>query len=158
MAQKSGGLSAPFFMCEVKNTEDPERSFRYQIKAYGHHDDIEDDQLPWASSMMPVTSSSVGGVGQSAALENGSKVLAIALDYPECQNFMILGSHYASRDNEGNANSHVPPAAKGTKERGPGPAADGQQHEGGDFNIATDDKVKPQYAELFNTATSFLKS
>jgi hypothetical protein len=155
---KVGGLSAPFFFCEILDDQDPERAFRYKLKAYGAHDDIEDDQCPWASCVMPVTSSSVGGVGQSAALEKGSKVLAIALDYPECQQFMILGSHYASRDTEGNANSHVPPSAMGTKEKGPQQTVDGKEQYGGDYNIATDETVKEKYSTLFDTASSFLKS
>lgn len=114
----SSGDSIVFRHGEVINIEDPYRTFRAQVRVFGMTDDkrgIPDEDLPWYTPLFPVTSPSVAGAGDSSALEAGSKVMVLILDYPSCQNGIILGSHYPGPSSP----THVSPLAKGLEEKGP---------------------------------------
>ena len=67
------------FIAEVRNLKDPWESGRVQIRVYGRHDneqDIKDENLPWATVMMPITSASTNRVGTSpTGLLVGSRVM-----------------------------------------------------------------------------------
>lgn len=112
------GDTPVFRFGEVINVEDPYRMFRAQVRVFGLTDDkrgIPDEDLPWYTPMFPVTTPSLAGAGQSSALEEGSKVLVLILDYPNCQHGFIMGSHYPGPSSP----SHVSPLAKGLMEKGP---------------------------------------
>jgi len=103
---------------EVISIEDPYRMFRAQVRIFGVTDDkrgIPDEDLPWYTPMFPVTTPSLAGAGQSSALEEGSKVMVMILDYPACQHGLIVGSYYPGPSSP----SHVSPLAKGLKDKGP---------------------------------------
>jgi hypothetical protein len=103
---------------EVISVKDPYRMFRAQVRVFGMTDDkrgIPDEDLPWYTSMFPVSSASLAGVGGSSALEPGSKVFVMILDYPSCQHGVIIGSHYPGPSSP----SHVHPLAKGQRNKGP---------------------------------------
>lgn len=97
------------FIAEVRNLKDPWESGRVQIRVYGRHDneqDIKDDNLPWATVMMPITSASTNRVGTSpTGLLVGSRVMGYWLDeahqYP-----VIIGSfHRAGKLKDENNNT-----------------------------------------------------
>jgi hypothetical protein len=103
---------------EVISIEDPYRMFRAQVRVFGMTDNkagIPDSELPWYTSSFPVSSASIAGAGHSSALEAGSKVFVMILDYPHCQHGVILSTHYPGPSSP----SHISPLAKGLKDKGP---------------------------------------
>lgn len=81
-------------------TED-EKSFggfdyRYKVRILGYHppnvDDLSDEQLPWASIMLPVTAGAgSGGASQSPNLRQGNFVHGFFLDGEDAQHPIITG-------------------------------------------------------------------
>lgn len=97
------------FIAEVRSLKDPWESGRVQIRVYGRHDneqDIKDENLPWATVMMPITSASTNRIGTSpTGLLVGSRVMGYWLDdahqYP-----VIIGSfHRAGKLKDENDNT-----------------------------------------------------
>ncbi len=97
------------FIAEVRNLKDPWESGRVQIRVYGRHDneqDTKDENLPWATVMMPITSASTNRIGTSpTGLLVGSRVMGYWLDeahqYP-----VIIGSfHRAGKLKDENDNT-----------------------------------------------------
>ena len=82
---------------ESEKNEDPKKSGRYRVRIIGHHLKTgtltPSDQLPWAQSMMPVTTPySDGGVtGGSVNLDIGNWVMGFFMD-GEKQKPIIMGS------------------------------------------------------------------
>ena len=70
--------------------------YRYKVRILGYHpsnvDDLSDDQLPWASVMLPVTAGSgQGGASQSPNLRQGMFVHGFFLDGEDGQQPVITG-------------------------------------------------------------------
>lgn len=87
-----------FFTGIVENRkDDPLEIGRVQVRVFGVHteslDDIPTSALPWAICMMPATSASLSGIGNSGAqyLE-GSLVMLFFLDGESKQQPVIMGS------------------------------------------------------------------
>ena len=80
---------------------DDEKSFggfdyRYKVRIFGYHpsnvDDLSDEQLPWASIMLPVTAGAgSGGASQSPNLRQGNFVHGFFLDGEDAQHPIITG-------------------------------------------------------------------
>ena len=73
------------FIAEVRNVKDDlSKSGKVQIRIYGNHDDeqnIKDDDLPWATVILPVTSASTQKVGHiPTGLSKGSRVIGFCAD------------------------------------------------------------------------------
>ena len=64
---------------------------RVKVRAFGIHDNIPDDKLPWASVVLPTTE---GGVysGRAAAMDIDAQVFGIFLDGANSQYPLVLGS------------------------------------------------------------------
>jgi len=81
------------FIGIVEDLEDPLNLGRVKVRVVNEHDaNISTDDLKWAHVMMPVTSGSYQGVGDTPCLVTGSKVLGFYMDAEEKQLMMILGS------------------------------------------------------------------
>ena len=69
--------------------------FRYKVRIMGYHtaspEDLPDDQLPWASVMLPVTAGASGGAGQTPQLRQGNFVYGFFLDGEDAQMPIIMG-------------------------------------------------------------------
>tara|TARA_R100001594_G_scaffold4931_2_gene16194 strand:+ start:25 stop:2985 length:2961 start_codon:yes stop_codon:yes gene_type:complete len=84
--------------CSRTGTTDDQSgfSYRYKVRIMGYHtaspSDLKDDDLPWASVMMPVTAGS-GGAAASATpmLRQGNFVYGFFLDGEEAQTPIIMG-------------------------------------------------------------------
>ena len=117
------------FIAEVRNLMDPWESGRVQIRIYGRHDneqDIEDDDLPWAMPLQPITSAATNRIGISpTGMLVGSRVYGTFLD--EAQQYPVIIGTFAragklkdDSDNTGGkddidqAYSDVPIAALGS--------------------------------------------
>jgi hypothetical protein len=81
----------------VECTSDPEKLGRVKVRVLGDHTQdkiaIPTDSLPWAMPMMPVTSPSMNGIGQSPiGLLQGSWVFGFYRDGQDKQQPIIIGS------------------------------------------------------------------
>ena len=86
-----------FFIGVVEDRNDPKSQGRVRVRIFGDHDadkvKIPTDTLPWSQVMMPVTSASTGGIGQSATgIVDGSWVVGFYMDGESKQNPMIMGT------------------------------------------------------------------
>ncbi len=86
-----------FFVGVVESREDPAQLGRVKVRCYGIHPDskadVATDQLPWAQPIMPYTSASISGVGESpTGPVEGTWVFGFFMDHAEMQQPMILGT------------------------------------------------------------------
>ena len=69
--------------------------FRYKVRIMGYHtaapNDLTDDDLPWASVMLPVTAGTSGGARQTPQLRQGNFVYGFFLDGEDAQQPIIMG-------------------------------------------------------------------
>ena len=86
-----------WFTGVVEDILDPLQMGRVRVRCYGYHTsdlkDLPTSDLPWASVMLPITSSGMSGIGQSATgLKPGSWVIGFFRDGPSAQDPLIMGS------------------------------------------------------------------
>lgn len=86
-----------WFTGVVEDRHDPEELGRVRVRIFGLHTDdlskIRLSDLPWAHIMMPPTSASISGVGQSpTGLVEGSWVVGFFADGENSQDPIIMGS------------------------------------------------------------------
>ena len=86
-----------WFTGVIEDVNDPEEMGRYRVRCFGYHSEnkgeIPTKDLPWANVMMPVTSASTSGIGQSATgLVQGSWVIGFFRDGRNVQDPVIMGS------------------------------------------------------------------
>lgn len=77
--------------------EDPDRLGRVRVRIWGYHSDDKEvlptDQLPWAITMQPTTSSAVSGTGTSPTfLLEGTWVFGFFLDGNDKQQPVVIGT------------------------------------------------------------------
>ena len=80
----------------TKTTEDQRGfGFRYKVRIMGYHTaaptDLPDEQLPWASVMIPVTAGVSGGAISTPNLRQGDFVQGYFLDGEDAQQPVIMG-------------------------------------------------------------------
>ena len=93
-----GGFA--WFTGVVEDIDDPMEMGRYRVRCFGYHNadktaknGIPTKELPWATTMLPVTSASMSGVGQSATgLLCGTWVIGFFRDGINAQDPVIMGS------------------------------------------------------------------
>lgn len=79
----------------IKNADDPDaRLGRVKVNILGYHKpDEKPSNLPWALVMAPTDSPGANGVGSAGnSLKPGSFVVGFFLDYPDCQQPVVLGT------------------------------------------------------------------
>tara|TARA_Y200000002_G_scaffold112411_1_gene92032 strand:- start:827 stop:3667 length:2841 start_codon:yes stop_codon:yes gene_type:complete len=92
-----GQIESPMHSQDGEENKDPKRSGRYKVRIIGHHprscSAVESKDLPWAITMMPVTTPYSSGAVRSATpqLEPGDWVIGFFLD-KEQQQPVIMGS------------------------------------------------------------------
>ena len=69
--------------------------FRYKVRIMGYHTavpgDLKDEELPWASVMLPVTAGVSGGAMSTPNLRQGDFVQGYFLDGEDAQQPVIMG-------------------------------------------------------------------
>ena len=84
-----------FFIGVVEDIHDPLKLNRVRVRVFGKHTEditlLPTENLPWCNTVMPNTSASVSGVGQTLGLVHGSWVFGTFID-PNEQEALILGS------------------------------------------------------------------
>ena len=88
-----------WFFGVIEDIIDPLNIGRVKVRCYGWHTEdrevLPPEGLPWAQVMMPVTSASMAGVGQSpTGLIEGSHVMGFFMDGTNAQQPMIIGSFH----------------------------------------------------------------
>ena len=86
-----------WFTGVVESTNDPLEQGRLKVRCYGYHTDdktaLPTIDLPWAIPILPITSSSMAGVGQSATgVERGSWVVGFFKDCKSAQDPVVFGT------------------------------------------------------------------
>lgn len=86
-----------WFTGVVEDILDPAQMGRVRVRCFGYHTsnirDLPTTDLPWASVMMPITSASMSGIGQSATgVLQGSWVIGFFRDGPSAQDPIVLGT------------------------------------------------------------------
>ena len=85
-----------WWMGVVEDRADPERLGRYRVRILGYHTankiEMPTEDLPWASSVLPVTSASISGVAETPNLVEGSTVVGFFGDGDDEQLPVIMGS------------------------------------------------------------------
>lgn len=85
-----------FFIGVVEDNKDPSQLNRVRVRIFGKHTEdltlLPTESLPWYNVVMPVTSASTSGVGQTIGLVQGSWVFGTFVDGPNEQEALILGS------------------------------------------------------------------
>ena len=79
----------------VKNADDKDAKLnRVKVNILGYHKPEETpENLPWAMVMAPTDSAGANGVGSAAnSLKPGSFVIGFFLDYPDCQQPIVMGT------------------------------------------------------------------
>jgi len=96
---KDGFRSTEFvwFTGVVEDRHDPLLLNRVRVRAFGYHTEnknrVPTEELPWASVLMPTTSSGTSGVGEGThGLVEGSWVMGFFRDGPDAQDPVIMGS------------------------------------------------------------------
>ena len=84
-----------FFLGVVEDNNDPAQLNRVRVRIFGKHAEdltlLPTNSLPWYNVVMPVTSASTSGVGQTIGLVQGSWVFGTFTDENQ-QEALILGS------------------------------------------------------------------
>jgi hypothetical protein len=86
-----------WFIGVVEDRDDPTKTGRVRVRCLGYHTDdktaLPTSDLPWASVMLPITSSGISGIGQTPlGLVEGSWVIGFFKDGQSSQEPIILGS------------------------------------------------------------------
>jgi len=97
MIQHQGKIGFVWFTAVVEDRNDPLFLNRVRIRIYGAHgydkQKIASADLPWAEVMMPVTSSSLSGLGTTThGLVEGSTVMGFYRDDLNMQDPVVIGS------------------------------------------------------------------
>lgn len=86
-----------FFIGVVEDRNDPMKLGRCKVRVVGLHTHdktiLPTSDLPWAMLMMPITSASASGIGSSSiGPVEGTTVIVIFHDYPDCQQPIMIGA------------------------------------------------------------------
>ena len=85
-----------WFIGVVENRNDPSKMGRVQVRCVSFHtnnkNDLPTEDLPWATTMLPTTSSANSGLGTNPFLAEGTWVLGFFLDAKNKQQPIILGT------------------------------------------------------------------
>tara|TARA_R110002153_G_scaffold29711_3_gene91089 strand:+ start:6749 stop:8134 length:1386 start_codon:yes stop_codon:yes gene_type:complete len=93
------GDTFKWFIGVVEDRNDPSELGRIKVRCHGLHSNdktkIPTKDLPWAQVMMPATSASVGGVGESpTGIVQGSTVVGFFTDGVSMQQPFVLGTFH----------------------------------------------------------------
>jgi len=106
LADQLGEQGFRWWMGIVEAIDDPLKLGRVKVRIINEHDDnIKTDDIDWAFIMLPVTSATVEGVGDSPNLSVGTQVMGVFIDGNEKQIPMVLGTRPIIPDNDENKHS-----------------------------------------------------
>ena len=140
-----------FFYGVVEDREDPLRMGRVRVRAFGIHTEdrskIPTEDLPWATPIMPYTSASISGVGESpTGPVEGTWVFGFFVDGKQMQQPMIMGTLVGAPEayNELGFND---PNKVYPKVEIPGESDVNRLARGDNILVSTDEKPSPRAGE-----------
>jgi hypothetical protein len=90
------GDQVRWFIGTVVDVNDPLKLDRVKVRVYGIHTsntiDIPNQDLPWASVLIPVTEGGTSGIGANSQIKNRAQVFGIFLDGKDSQCPLVMGS------------------------------------------------------------------
>ena len=96
MKKEYYGDETRWFIGVVKDIQDPLELGRVRVRIFGVHpdktSDAEDDDLPWAQVVVPITEGGSSGIGTNIGIKLQSQVYGIFLDGKDSQLPLVLGS------------------------------------------------------------------
>lgn len=101
-----------WFVGIVEDINDEMKLGRVKVRVFNIDDNTKTEDLNWAQVMMPTTSASFEGFGDTPQLSVGSRVIGFFMDGKEKQIPMIMGS-FPIIPNMDNAKHSVPALARG---------------------------------------------
>lgn len=112
-----------WFTGVIEDNSDPEERGRVKVRAIGYHTDdsgqLPTSSLPWATPLMPVTSASMSGIGQTATgLLPGSWVMGFFRDGENCQDPIVVGSIPGNSTRQAPGSSFADPGGTYPKRNG----------------------------------------
>jgi hypothetical protein len=85
-----------FFIGVVEDVSDPEKLGRVKVRIFGKHSESYEDMpvknLPWYTSVMPMTNPGIAGQGKTIGAQPGSWVFGLFIDGSDEQEALILGT------------------------------------------------------------------
>jgi hypothetical protein len=93
-----GNNDFTWWLGTVENSDDKDAKLgRVKVNILGfHRADETPENLPWALVLQPTTNPAISGVGNAAnSLKPGSFVMGFFLDYPDCQQPVVMGTFYS---------------------------------------------------------------
>ena len=89
-----GNQDFTWWLGTVENADDKDAKLgRVRVKILGFHKpDEKPEDLPWALVMQPTTNPAISAVGNAPQLKAGSFVMGFFLDYPDCQQPVVMGT------------------------------------------------------------------
>jgi len=108
ITQQMGREGFHWFVGIVKKIDgDPKKLGRVKVQIIGQHvNDVDPDILPWASFMMPTTSASLGGVGDTPSVSINTHVVGFWVDGYNKQMPVIFGTHLFNPDEDDGSSKH----------------------------------------------------
>ena len=91
-------INFQYFFGVVEDRQDPLKMGRVRVRAFGVHTEdrskIPTESLPWATPIMPYTSASISGIGESpTGPVEGTWVFGFFVDGKQLQQPMIMGQN-----------------------------------------------------------------
>lgn len=103
------GDQTRWFLGEVVNIkDDPLKIGRARVRIFGVYDEIDEEDLPWAQIVVPVTHAVNEKLGQVTGLLVGTQVFGIFLDGQSSQLPLIVGSIPTEGDDNKKAEENYP--------------------------------------------------
>jgi len=100
-----------WFVGIVEDVNDEKKLGRVKVRVFNLDEDVKTEDLSWAQVMMPTTSASFEGFGDTPQLSVGSRVIGFFIDGKEKQLPMIMGSYPITPKD--NAKHSLPALARG---------------------------------------------
>lgn len=113
------GDETRWFIGTVVDLLDPKELGRIRVRIMGIHSDnlqdIPDNTLPWAQTIMPITEGGVNGLGINTGIQIGARVFGMFLDGTNSQLPLVFGS-LPKYENEDGSVTTTSKLATGTSE------------------------------------------
>jgi hypothetical protein len=89
------------FIGRVVDVMDPLELGRLKVQIINENEDVETEDLPWCTVLMPMTSASLGGIGTSPTwIEKGSYVMGMYLDGKNKRQPLLIGTFNMIPEND----------------------------------------------------------
>lgn len=86
------GDDVRWFIGTVVSIADPLKLGRIKVRVHGVYDDIPDENLPYAQTVVPITEGGTNGLGNNVGIQPNARVFGVFMDGKNSQSPLVLGS------------------------------------------------------------------